>query len=546
MNFKKMTAAVSAVFIAGSTLCALPVNAADKTEFDTWQDAYYTVLSNFKNSVSYYSNSEYGDGCSMYQIKDLDSDGTPELLVSDGTYNISNVRIYSYSDKKLNVPIFCGTSGLIYTDEEKKYIIYTTAQVDESALRIFRYEGGKLEFVTKISENKNTSEYFIDDEPVEYEVHKTALDKYEKMMKVPLGREDFFDDLVLQKNGITYDYMFDHYEASGYDEEYIGEKKAIIIEDEVNSMPVTAVKPYAFAECADAEKLEIGSNVTSIGDFAFAGSEKIDGVTLSENVEKLGNCAFLFCGGIKQFSVDPANKNYCSADGILFDKEKTTLISVPLGTEITEYKVSEGVKEIGDFAFAGATSLKRAEFPKTLETVGFGAFIADISLKKVLFQNSTASINNAVPEYLEAELSDEEKKNADAIPFSFLTNFTFSGKSLFDGTFYCFDDSPAESYAYKFAINTVLINPTAKEMPEIGDVNGDWYIDSRDSSCVLQAYALSSVGKEIPEAYDLSQADVNGDSTVDARDASLILRFYAVSSTGYAGSISDFIKSEKS
>ena len=75
------------------------------------------------------------------------------------------------------------------------------------------------------------------------------------------------------------------------------------------------------------------------------------------------------------------------------------------------------------------------------------------------------------------ELEEDEKEQADAIPFSFLNNLFFEGKSLFYGTFYCYDNSQAEAYADKFAINKILINPSAKESPSLGDVNADWIID---------------------------------------------------------------------
>ena len=119
MNFKKMAAAMTAGMLCAGSLCAVPVNAADKVTFDTWQEAYYEVLTAFSSGSGFYSKEQYGIGCSMYQIMDLDSNGIPELMISDGVYDVSTVRIYSFSGNMLTKPVFLGSYGVVYTDEEK-------------------------------------------------------------------------------------------------------------------------------------------------------------------------------------------------------------------------------------------------------------------------------------------------------------------------------------------------------------------------------------------------------------------------------------------
>ena len=60
------------------------------------------------------------------------------------------------------------------------------------------------------------------------------------------------------------------------------------------------------------------------------------------------------------------------------------------------------------------------------------------------------------------------------------------------------------------------------------DVNGDGYVDARDSSLIMSAY--SNLMSDLPSGLTKEQeirADANRDGRIDARDSSLVLNFYA-------------------
>lgn len=67
----------------------------------------------------------------------------------------------------------------------------------------------------------------------------------------------------------------------------------------------------------------------------------------------------------------------------------------------------------------------------------------------------------------------------------------------------------------------------------LGDVNGDEYINSIDSSLVLTEYASTSTGN--PVSFTSKQkyaAEINSDSSINSVDASMILSYYAYTATG--------------
>lgn len=85
----------------------------------------------------------------------------------------------------------------------------------------------------------------------------------------------------------------------------------------------------------------------------------------------------------------------------------------------------------------------------------------------------------------------------------------------------------------------IVLN-TANAAVNLGDINGDNKIDSKDAVLVLKDYAENLAGKST--AIDKTVADVNADNSVDSKDAVWILRYYANTLTGYEKDISEFIK----
>ncbi|MBQ5988700.1 MAG: leucine-rich repeat protein, partial [Oscillospiraceae bacterium] len=78
--------------------------------------------------------------------------------------------------------------------------------------------------------------------------------------------------------------------------------------------------------------------------------------------------------GLKKFEVSEDNKELAGEDGVLLDKEKKVLIAYPAGKEDEEFKVPEGVEEIGPHAFENNKHLKKIELPDTVKKIGKGAF----------------------------------------------------------------------------------------------------------------------------------------------------------------------------
>ncbi|MBQ6676473.1 MAG: leucine-rich repeat domain-containing protein, partial [Clostridia bacterium] len=138
---------------------------------------------------------------------------------------------------------------------------------------------------------------------------------------------------------------------------------------------VTSIGEDAFYYCTSLTSVTIPDSVTSIGEGAFYhctgletvnmdmttipsefnGLSSIKTVNLGEHVTGIGDYAFYDCSSLTSINADDDNPFYKSVDGVLYDKEVTTLICCPEGK--TRIDIPDSVTSIGNSAFRYCTSL---------------------------------------------------------------------------------------------------------------------------------------------------------------------------------------------
>ncbi|NBP24895.1 MAG: hypothetical protein EBU81_10190, partial [Proteobacteria bacterium] len=132
----------------------------------------------------------------------------------------------------------------------------------------------------------------------------------------------------------------------------------------------TVLVSYPEGRAATAYSVPMGT--TALAEYCLARS-KITAVTIAPSVLSIGTGAFSFCGGlgsidfpasvnliagnpaqgssVQTFTVDPANPNYASQDGLLLNKSRTALLAYPSGRRVGFFEVPAGITEIGPQAF---------------------------------------------------------------------------------------------------------------------------------------------------------------------------------------------------
>ena len=132
--------------------------------------------------------------------------------------------------------------------------------------------------------------------------------------------------------------------------------------------------------------------ITEIANAAFTGNY-INSVMIPDGVKNIGNSAFSNCSNLTDINVDGDNTEYSSIDGVLFNKDKTTLISYPVGKTQSDYTIPNSVANIGDFAFT-FSNLKRITIPESVTSIGDYGFASCYNLMSISIPSSVTSIGN--------------------------------------------------------------------------------------------------------------------------------------------------------
>lgn len=157
---------------------------------------------------------------------------------------------------------------------------------------------------------------------------------------------------------------------------------------------VTSIGVDAFGSCSSLMDLTIPSNVTSLGDRAFENCTSLGDVTIPASVTSIGSDVFRSCSGLSSFTVEATNPNYSSTDGILFNKQQTTLIQYPAQASSASYTIPSTVTRIGGTAFGNCSNLSSVTIPTSVTSIGTYAFDNCGGLTDVTIPASVTSIAN--------------------------------------------------------------------------------------------------------------------------------------------------------
>jgi len=95
---------------------------------------------------------------------------------------------------------------------------------------------------------------------------------------------------------------------------------------------------------------------------------------------------------LSAITVDAGNANYIDVDGVLFNKDKTTLVQYPAGHYETVYTIPGSVTSIGYYAFYECTKLTSVTIPSGVTSIGWDAFYKCSWLTSITIPSSVTSI----------------------------------------------------------------------------------------------------------------------------------------------------------
>ena len=272
---------------------------------------------------------------------------------------------------------------------------------------------------------------------------------------------------------------------------------------------VTTIRGSAFCNCLSLTSITIPESVTSIEIAAFSGCSSLTNITIPDLVDTIGDHAFYNC--LTSITVSENNKYFSSLNGVLFNKDKTELITYPNGNERTEYTIPDSVTSIIEGAFAYCSNLITVKIPDSVTDITDKTFYVCSSLTSVTIPDSVTHIGYNAFKYC---------KNLTSIIIKNPNCEISNGKNTIweTATIYGYENSTAQTYAEKYNRNFVSLGEYTETL--IGDISGNGEIDLYDAIEIAKAI----MGMRTFTEEEKLIADFNKDGTVDLYDAIEIAR----------------------
>lgn len=153
---------------------------------------------------------------------------------------------------------------------------------------------------------------------------------------------------------------------------------------------VKYISPCAFEEC-ELRSVTLNEGLETIDGSAFSGNDNLKSIHIPSTVTGIFNGAFAYCTSLENISVASNSLHYATLDGVLFDRQGTTLMLYPAGKPAAAYTVPGGVQTIDSNAFA-ASAVTAVTLPASVKAIGYSAFYSCKNLKSFTIPETVTEV----------------------------------------------------------------------------------------------------------------------------------------------------------
>lgn len=245
-----------------------------------------------------------------------------------------------------------------------------------------------------------------------------------------------------------------------------------------------------------------GLPVTGILEDAVGFSDRVRSIDIPKTVTTIDPNAFYMGMILMNIKVDEENEYYSAENGFLYNKDKTTLLRVPISNalENNTLVVPEGVTEIGPRAVFYVRRVYAVELPSTLKTISKGAFSSCRDLKTInlpeeletigvsAFDNAFAMTEIYIPDSV-TEIGDFAFSGCEAIS-EFTIGSGNKNYKVVDGDLYTIDGSTLVFYAAGKTDETFTV-PAG-----VTTIGAGAFTDARGLKSLIVPEGVTTIGEE--------------------------------------------------
>ena len=148
---------------------------------------------------------------------------------------------------------------------------------------------------------------------------------------------------------------------------FCNDLKQVVLSNSMESIPKST-----FLECNSFENVVIPNSIKYIDNGAFLFCTSLTKIYLPNSVSELSG-AFQGCSRALEFELDEDNTYFCFEDGILYNKEKTTIFTYPSAGKVVT--IPDNVETIACAAFAFNKEINDVYLPESVVSIEVWAFL---------------------------------------------------------------------------------------------------------------------------------------------------------------------------
>lgn len=299
-------------------------------------------------------------------------------------------------------------------------------------------------------------------------------------------------------------------------------EEKVIIPDEINGYPVTAIEQNAFIG-SDLTEIVLPDTIKIIDASAFYGCIFLNKINIPENLEYIGEEAFAYCSSLKAISINSPQINVSQYAFYNCWELKNVNLNVKSidnnafqnCTSLKNLILSNNIEKIGFEAFYNCSSLENISLPDSLKIIGCGAFSKyseeENSIKSITIPSNVKVIGALPRAKGEAPTSGLYIPSTD--PLTEEQPCVFSS----DCMIYGYQNTEAELYANE---NNLKFIPLDLKY----DANQDGNIDIADVVTVA-SYVVNPEKNSISEQAVINADVQNSGNGLDANDCLMIQKY---------------------
>ena len=213
--------------------------------------------------------------------------------------------------------------------------------------------------------------------------------------------------------------------------------------------------------------ITIPNGITTIGGWGFSNCEHLTSITIPDNVNNIGTLAFMRCLSLASINVTNSNTTFASQDGVLFSKDKTTLICYP-GGNTGSYAIPANVNHISDHAFYWCKDLSSITIPSSVTIIDHNAFLQCTSLVDVYYSGTEDQWNNISIDYGNTKLTNATIHYLTSYTVTYNANGgtgTPSSQTKVENTALTLSSlTPSKNYVIQYNANGGSVSPASKSL----------------------------------------------------------------------------------